>query len=739
VTSLRLEADRPALRDRVRLAFGLAVGIAPVLVPTAAMAQTATEVQVTPETMTLGVGQRQSIFATAYDRQGNLIASAKFAFWSSDTAIARVSREGVVQGVAPGLAKVEARVQGKRASLAVLITGGASPNGGTAAGSVLTLDPATAMLLPGETVMLTPQALHEDGAAASLGRVIWKSLKPEVANVDTTGVVIGVATGRSIVQATTSTGLMATVPVEVEAAEIALVGGSEVLGPEEAETLRVAVPSQGNRTLAGTMEWRSADTNVAVVGPGGIVVARKPGRTEIVVLAYGQERRASLLVHRLPQRLVITPRPGPDPLPIPLRATRTFAAVAEAADSTPVPEARILWEVADSSVASFDPSSGTLIARDTGSTTLTARLRGFDPVVWRLHVVPGVLALDRTRLGLRPGEQARVTASLRDDAGKPTGSAVVQWRTDRPEVVSVSGGELRAVSPGHATISATSPWGTSATADVYVVADLLVASNRSGAFGLYQIRSESPDTLLPVLVDGGGNVQGVRSPDRTRIAYSSMRGGSYDLYIMDADGRNARRITSDPGSEGEPAWTPDGTRLIYTATPAGGPPQVMSVAADGGDARPLTASAGGNRSPEVSPDGRRIAFVSLRDGNPEIYESDVGGAAARRVTKTGDKEASPRYLPTGDLLYIVDKGSKARLMRLPAGAATAVQVAEIDQPVVALDVSRDGERVVYVAGKLAEAGKGKSQLTLRLQPLVAAAKPMLVPLRPGEQVSSPSF
>ena len=50
--------------------------------------------------MTLGVGQRQPIFASAYDRQGNLIASAKFTFWSSDTAIARVSREGTVLGVA---------------------------------------------------------------------------------------------------------------------------------------------------------------------------------------------------------------------------------------------------------------------------------------------------------------------------------------------------------------------------------------------------------------------------------------------------------------------------------------------------------------------------------------------------------------------------------------------------------------------------------------------------------------
>ena len=710
MTSLRSEADRHAIRAvRPSRVVAVAATLAMTAVATAA-AQTATEVQVTPETMTLAVGQRQPIFATAYDRQGNLIASAKFTFWSSDTAVARVSREGTVQGVAPGLAKVEARVQGKRASLAVLITGGAAaPTGPSAVGAALTLEPATAMVLPGETVRVTPQALRDDGTAVPVGRVIWKSLKPEVAGVDTSGVVVGVAPGKSIVQATTSTGLMATVPVEVEAAEIALVGGTEVLGPEEAETLRVVVPSQGNRMLAGTMEWSSADTNVAVVGPGGVVTARKPGRTEIGVRAYGQERRTGLLVHRLPETLVVTPKPTAEPLPIPLKATRTFTAVAEAADATPVPEARIAWSVADTSLASFDPTTGTLIARDTGTTTLTARLRGFEPVVWHVQVVPGVLGLDRTRLGLRPGEQVGIAARLTDDAGKVLGPTAVQWRIDHPEVATVSGGEVRAVSPGHATLTATSAWGTTTAAEIYVVADLLVASNRSGAFGLYQLRSESPDTLLPVLVDGEGNVQGVRSPDRTRIAYSSMRSGSYDLYVVDADGRNPRRITVDPGSEGEPVWTPDGARLIYTFTPSGGAPQLVSVRADGTDPQPITSSAGGNRSPDVSPDGRRVAFVS------------------------------PRYLPNGDLIYIVDKGSKARLMRVPAGGAVPVQVAEIDQPVVALDVSRDGQRLAYIAGKVAEAGKGKSQLTLRVQPLAAAVKPTLVPLRPGEQVSSPSF
>jgi len=708
-------------------------------VPLPIVAQTVSEVQVTPETMTLGVGQKQPIFATAYDRQGNLIPSAKFTFWSSDTSIARVSRDGMVQGVAAGLAKVEARTLGRRASLAVLITGAATGQGATAGGSLLTLDPTTAMLLPGERIRVTPQAVHEDGSVSVLTRVTWKSLKPEVATVDTAGVVVGVIPGKSIVQANAGAGLMATLPVEVEQADIALAGGTDVLGPEDAETLSVRVPSQNNREIRNGVQWQSADTTVASVDSAGVVRARAPGRTEIVMRGFGQERRAALLVHRLPMRLVVTPKPVAEPMQVPLRAARQFTAVAQAADSTPIPEVRIAWAVGDTARAGFDRATGTLTARDTGATTLTASLRGFEPVVWHVQVVPGLLGLDRTRIGLRLDEHATLSASLRDDENKVLGPAGVEWSSDHPDIAAVTGGDVRGMSPGHAVVTAAAPWGKRVTADVFVTADLLVASNRSGAFGIYQLRSESPDTLLPLPVDGGG-VQAARSPDRTRIAYSSNKAGSPDLYVMDADGRNPRRITTDPGSEGEPVWTPDGTRLVYTSTPAGAPSQIVSVRADGTDPRPLTSSAGGNRAPDISPDGRRVVFVSTRDGNPEIYEVELAGGEARRLTKTGDREASPRFLPTGDLIYVLDKGSKARIMRLAAGGAAApLPVLEIDQPVVALDVSPDGERIAYVAGKVAEAGKGKSQLSLRIQALAPRSTPVLVPLHPGEQVLSPSF
>ena len=168
-----------------------------------------------------------------------------------------------------------------------------------------------------------------------------------------------------------------------------------------------------------------------------------------------------------------------------------------------------------------------------------------------------------------------------------------------------------------------------------MTADLLRRLQPGGAFGIYQVRSDSPDTLLPVLVDSGGNVQAraLARPDPDRVQLEPRR----QLRPLRHGRRRAERRAGSPpipGSEGEPVWTPDGARLVYTATPRGGAPQLVSMPADGGDARPLTASTGGNRSPDVSPDGRRVAFVSTRDGNPEIYETDIDGGEARRLTKT---------------------------------------------------------------------------------------------------------
>lgn len=726
------------------LLAGLGLG-APAPAP-AAQSQSVSEIQVTPETMTLGVGQRQALFAAAFDGRGNLIASARFTFSSSDTLIARVRKDGTVLGITPGLARIEARSNNRRASMAVLITGSApgdSAGARAASPSLLTLDPASATLFPGENIRITPLAMKEDGNPTLPGRVTWKSLKPEIAGVDTAGLVTGLSPGRTVIQVSTSSRLMATLPVEVSQPDFALSRSNLVMGPSEADTLRAVVPAQGNRELRGPLQWRSTDTSVASVSASGVVLANAPGRAEIIAAGFSQERRAAVVVHQLPEALVVSPLHSAGPVQVPLRSSRRFTAVAEAEDSSAIPEARVEWRLADTALASFDRSTGVLTPRAIGTTTLTARLSGIAPAVWTVEFVHGDMDLQPARVGLAMGQRTTIAALLKDEKGASTGRASgLRWTSDRPEVaLAREGGVIDALTPGKATVTATAPWGKSAKSDVFVVGDLLVSSNRGGGFGIYQLRATGSMSLLPLLQDSASNIQPALSPDRTRIAFSSNRSGSFDLYVVDADGRNLRRLTTDAANEGDPVWTPDGTQIIHTFS-SGTASQIAVMLAEGGPSRRLTTTSGGNHSPSISPDGRNIAFISTRDGNQEVYAMSLDGSNQRRLTKTSLRESSPSFFRNGDLAYVVERGGRSkgsRAMRLAWGSTNTTQILQTEYPIPALSISRDGDRMAYAVGRITDARKGRVEFSLFLQSTVPGSAPVAVPLNPSEQILSPSF
>lgn len=570
--------------------------------------------------------------------------------------------------------------------------------------------------------------------------VSWKSLTPETVAIDAEGVVVGLVVGTAIVQASIAGGLAATAPVEVIASEIALSDSRLILAPLDIDTILATVPGQGNRELRG-LQWRSLDPSLARVGPTGIVQALAAGETEIVVTGFFQERRVAVRVHPPVQTLVVTPKPSAGVIRMPLRGLRSLTVRAEAADSTPVPEAMLWWEVGDTTIVGYDAARSEITARGLGTTTVTLRARGFDPISWVIEVIPGGIALDQNRVPLAVGSRTQLKANLVDDAGVVLAPAQeLEWSSDQPAVAVVGNdGIVEATGFGHARLTATTRWGRTATADLFVVGDLIYSTNRGGAtFGIYQIALRDPSRVVPLLADSFQNVQPALSPDRTTIAFSSNRQGDFELYLMDADGQNLRRITTQPGADGDPAWTPDGKRIVYTST-RGGVSQIFSINRDGEQSVQLTTLGGGNASPVVSADGRSVAFVSRRDDNDEIYRMDLDGSNQTNLSHTREKEASPQYFVNGDLAWAAElKRNGWQVVRVPAGDTTKVVLASNPQPITTWALSRDGERLALVAGRITDRGRGRAEFTFSLVGLAGGA-PFAIPLAVNEQVVKPSF
>ena len=146
---------------------------------------------------------------------------------------------------------------------------------------------------------------------------------------------------------------------------------------------------------------------------------------------------------------------------------------------------------------------------------------------------------------------------------------------------------------------------------------------------------------------------------QARIAFSSEREGNPEIYVMDADGKNQRRLTNNRHEDWSPVWSPDGKRIVFFSNRDGhvhvirGVPtyEIYVMDNDGGNLQRLTNNPNDDRSPSWSPDGERIVFQSNRDkdnpGNYEIYVMDTDGGNQQRLTDNPNQDELPSWSPDG--------------------------------------------------------------------------------------------
>lgn len=135
-----------------------------------------------------------------------------------------------------------------------------------------------------------------------------------------------------------------------------------------------------------------------------------------------------------------------------------------------------------------------------------------------------------------------------------------------------------------------------------------------------------------------------------KIAFASDRAGNWEIYTMDIDGQNVKRLTYTSFQEFTVDWSPDGSRLAFQAyIPEKKRHAIYIMKADGSGRRLLSGTVeADDKWPRWSPDGTKIAFSSNRDGNEEIYIMDADGTDQKRLTVNYEAaDVRPSWSPDG--------------------------------------------------------------------------------------------
>ena len=197
---------------------------------------------------------------------------------------------------------------------------------------------------------------------------------------------------------------------------------------------------------------------------------------------------------------------------------------------------------------------------------------------------------------------------------------------------------------------------------------LLFVSTRSGNADIFAMpfRPEDPHAAgeaRNLTGHAAGDYNPAFSPDGTRVLFSSSRDATVttssgasppatylasELYVMQSDGTDVRRLTRHESWDGAPAWTPDGQAVVFYSQ-RDGEPRIYRAGLDGAGPEPVSAADEAALSPTFGPDGR-LAFTALRDDRWTLVTTRPDGSDLRVESDAARHYWAPAYDPVSGRL-----------------------------------------------------------------------------------------
>jgi Tol biopolymer transport system component len=197
------------------------------------------------------------------------------------------------------------------------------------------------------------------------------------------------------------------------------------------------------------------------------------------------------------------------------------------------------------------------------------------------------------------------------------------------------------------------------------------------------------------------------SPSGNEIVFERNAGLRSDIWIANADGSSARRLTTNPGNDSRPAFSNAGTRIVYASDRSGtgisGMSDIFVMDTNGGNQVNITNTPTVDENyPSWSPDGTAIAFS--RDG--DIYKASPTGANLTRLTSSPLTELEPDWSPTSSqIVFTQGNDGDHELWKINAnGSGVPVHLTQNADVVEERPVwSPEGDKIAFIRGAFDEA------------------------------------
>jgi len=338
------------------------------------------------------------------------------------------------------------------------------------------------------------------------------------------------------------------------------------------------------------------------------------------------------------------------------------------------------------------------------------------PTLTQIEVTPSTKTLDA-------GETQQFTATAYDQYDDVMSNIDIVWTSSNTAVGTVSPASATTGSNGKATTTFTaSASGTTtvkaAHGTVSGTASVTVGNNGDSGCKIAFNSDRDGDNEIYVMDADGTNVKKLTSnsaddeyptwsPNCKKIGFESDRDGDWEIYVMDADGTNVKKLTSNTVGDGGSAWSPDGGKIAFHSG-RGGDYEIYVMDVDGTNVKKLTSNPANDGFPDWSPDGSKIVFWSERDGDREIYVMNGDGTNVKQLTSNYFADDAPAWSPDGSKIafesdrdgnfeiYVMDTDG-TNVKRLTSNTADdGESVWSPDGSKIVFSSMRDGDAEIYV-------------------------------------------